>query len=307
MMTFAEKERACEQAFVESGPFWHLYTDGTRMGDIFCGEEDFRLGMTTLAVCAVLCPGAQLVTFELMSNHVHLIMRGDSKDCLEIFSQFKRRLKRLFQQRETVVDWDLFQPGILKIETLKALRNEIVYVNRNAYVAHQKYTPFSYPWGGGCAYFSPVINLLPVKTVREVGIIKVRELTHYRNVTDLAALKFLDDVPFIPSFCCIEIGERMFQNARSYFYSLTRNAEAFSQIASRLKDTVFLTDDEMFVVAARLADGNFSTKLGLLTPDQKIELARNLHFDYNATNQQLRRILKIDLAVLNELFPPVCP
>lgn len=305
MKTFAEKERACEIAFDECGPFWHLYTDGTGMGDIFCSEEDFKLGMTLLAVCAIVSPKTGLITFELMSNHVHWIMRGEREGCLEFFDIYKKRLKRLFTKMGRVVDWDRFQPHILEIETLRALRNEIIYVNRNAYVANYKYTPFSYPWGGGWAYFSPVVNRLPVKSIREVGYNRVRELTHYRDVTDLAALKFIGDVPYIPSFCRVEIGERMFQDPRSYFHMLTRNAEAFSQIASRLKDTVFLTDDEMFVVAARCAAEMFSAKLGMLTPDQRIQLARKLHFDYNATNHQLRRVLKLDISVLNEMFPPM--
>lgn len=305
MLTFADKERACEQAFVENGPFWHLYTDGTMMGDIFCSEEDFKLGMTLLAVCAAVYPQIDLITFELMSNHVHLVMRGESEDCLVFFEIYKRRLKRLYTKMIRVVDWDSFQPQIIEIETLRALRNEIIYVNRNAYVANYKYTPFSYPWGGGWAYFSPVISLLPIKSVLEVGYNRVRTLTHYREVSDLAALKFVGDVPFIPSFCRTDIGERMFQDARSYFHSLTRNAEAFSQIASRLKDIVFLTDDEMFVVAARCSAEMFSNRLNVLNPAQKIQLARKLHFDYNASNQQLRRILKLDISVLDEMFPPV--
>lgn len=305
MKTFAEKERTCEFAFEECRSFWHVYTDGTGMGDIFCCEEDFKMGMTLLAVCAAVCLKTDLITFELMSNHVHLIMRGESDDCLLFFETYKRRLKRLFTKMGRVVDWDCFQSHIIEIETLRALRNEIIYVNRNAYVANYKYTPFSYPWGGGWAYFSPVINLLPIKSVLEVGYNRVRTLTHYREVSDLAALKFVGDVPFIPSFCRIDIGERMFQDARSYFHSLTRNAEAFSQIASRLKDVVFMTDDEMFVVAARCAAEMFSSKLNVLTPDQRIRLARKLHFDYNASNQQLRRVLKLDISVLDEMFPPV--
>ena len=116
---------------------------------------------------------------------------------------------------------------------------------------------------------------------------------------------FVPSVPFIPSFCRVDIGQCMFQDARSYFHALSRNAEAYSQIASRLKDTVFLTDDEMFVVAAKLAETDFSTKLRQLTPDQKISLARKLHYDYNASNGQVRRILSLDLAIVNELFPPV--
>ena len=305
MMSFAEKERACEMEFEAKGPFWHVCTDGNVMTDIFRGEDEFKEGMTVLAVSAVLFKDAELLTFELMNNHVHLIMRGDEGDCMEFFELFKRRLKRLFQRMGRAVDWNKFSAQILRIETLKALRNEIIYVNRNAYVANHNYTPFSYPWGGGCAYFSPVIDLLPVVSVPDMGIRKVRDLTHYRDVDDLASLSFVGDVPFIPSFCRIDIGQSMFRDARSYFHALTKNAEAFSLIASRLKDSVFLTDDEMFVLATTLAEETFSSKLRLLNPEQKIQLARKLHYEYNASNAQLRRLLSLDLTVLNELFPPL--
>ena len=152
-----------------------------------------------------------------------------------------------------------------------------------------------------------MIYQLPVKDIAEIKVSRVRELTHYRDINDLARLKFVGDVPFIPSFCRVDIGQSMFHSARSYFGLLTRNAEAFSQIASRLKDSVFLTDDEMFLVAVKTSEDRFSTKIALLTPEQKIQLARILHFDYNASNNQLRRILKLEMNVLNELFPQVSP
>ena len=133
----------------------------------------------------------------------------------------------------------------------------------------------------------------------------MRELTHSRNEPGLASLKFVDKVPHIPSFCRVDIGESVFQDVRSYFHLSSRNAEAFSQIASRLKDRVFLTDDEMFVVAARYANEMFSQKLNLLSPEQKIHLARKLHFVYNASNQCLRRTLGLEIRVLDELFPRV--
>lgn len=209
MVSYAEKERACEMAFVENGPFWHVYTDGTRMSDIFSTEEDFKLGMTLLAVCAILYPSAELVTFELMNNHIHLIMRGSREACLEFFRQFKLRLRRIFMKTGRVVDWDRFAAEILPIETLKDLRNEIIYVNRNAFVSNPTYTPYNYPWGGGWVYFSPIASLALLKSVPEVGICKVRELTHYRDVYDLMSLKFIGDVPLVNSFCRIDIGERM--------------------------------------------------------------------------------------------------
>ena len=304
MKTYAERERACEEAFDANGPFWHVYTDGGTMVDIFSSEEDKKEGMIALAVCAVLFDKAEIVTFELMNNHVHLIMMGGEEECMEFFLMFKKRLKRWCQRVGKAVDWDQFNAQLIEIETLRSLRNEIIYVNRNAYVANRNYHPFSYRWGGGWAYFSPVIDLLPVLSGMEMGGRKVRNLTHYRDVEDIARLRFCDEIPFIPSFCRIDVGQSMFQDARSYFHALTRNVEAQSQIAERLKDSVYLTDDEMFVVAARCAEETYASKLKMLTASQKIELARKLHYDYNAPNNQLRRVLNLELAVLNELFPP---
>ena len=96
----------------------------------------------------------------------------------------------------------------------------------------------------------------------------------------------------------------MFRDARSYFNSLTRNAEAFSQIASRLKDSIFLTDEELYSVICSYISKEYSVKIpSQLSAQQKIVTARHLHFHYNATNQQLRRMLRLDLSILEELFP----
>ena len=44
-------------------------------------------------------------------------------------------------------------------------------------------------------------------------------------------------------------------------------------------------------------------QLNLLAPEQKITLAKELHYKYNATIQQLRRILNLDINILTQLFP----
>lgn len=304
MWTFAEKERECERLFEKSGSFWHLYTDGRGMEDFLCTEEDFKIAMTALAVAAVLFKKVRIITFELMSNHIHMILNGESDECLELFGRFKARLRRILKTNGRVINWEAFKADILPIETLNALRNEIIYVNRNAFVANPQFTPFSYPWGGGCAFFLPCLNLLPVRSLKEVGFNKARELTHFREIRLIEDLKFLGDVAYIPSFCRTDIGESMFRDARSYFNSLTRNAESFSQIAQRLKDSVFLTDEEMYATAAMYAEKTYGNRqLSLLNPEQKIQMSKELHFKYNASNQQIRRLLKLDIGILNELFP----
>lgn len=304
MNTFTEKEFICERAFDKYGPFWHLYTDGTKMENIFCSREDMISVMTAVAVERTVSEDVMIITFEIMKNHLHFIMAGERDVCLSFFARFKRRLMRIFSSTDKVIDWSNFQASILPIDNLKSLRNEIIYVNRNAFVADPDYTPYSYPWGGGCAYFNELMQHLPVCSIEEFSVSKQRELTRCRDVSKLGRLKYVGDTPYIPSFCRIDIGEMMFRDARSYFHSLTRNAEAFSQIAARLKDVIFLTDDELFSVAVKCAETMFSeSRLTMLRPEQKIQLAKELHFKYNASNQQLRRLLKLDVKILSELFP----
>ena len=303
-LSFSEKERICESIFINNGPYWHVYTDGTRMQNIFCCDEDFKTGMWCLATALHSCKNVQMLTFEIMGNHAHLILAGKREDCIKAFELFEARLKKAFPKRERAIDWSQFKMHILPIESLQALRNEIIYANRNAFVANPAFTPCSYPWGGGCAYFTPWLKFLRTSPLGQLNIAQQRALLHTKNITPFADLKEVHLIPFIPSFCNIALGESMFRDARSYFNSLTRNAEAFSQIAARLKDSIFLTDEELYSVLCSHISKEYSVKSpSELSAQQKIDSARHLHFNYNASNQQLRRMLRMDLAILEELFP----
>lgn len=304
MATFGNREEDCERLFEEFGPFWHVYTDGTRMENVFCQEEDKKMAMGALAVEGKLQKDVMLIAFEIMMNHVHLIMAGKHEDCLSFFTNYRQRLMRAFPPSVRYVDWSRFEASIVPIDSLKSLRNEIIYVHRNAFVVNPDYTPCSYPWGSGWAYFNTMRRHLSIRLLSEFSVLKQREIVRCRDVTDLGSLEFIGTVPYIPSFCRVDIGESMFRNPRSYFYSLTRNAETFSQIALRLKDEIFLTDEEMYAVAVQYSQSMFSmAQLNLLQLEQKIKLAGELRTRYKATHHQLRRILRLDMKVILELFP----
>lgn len=43
-LSFSEKERICESIFINNGPYWHLYTDGTKMQNpSYCGWPKGRM------------------------------------------------------------------------------------------------------------------------------------------------------------------------------------------------------------------------------------------------------------------------
>ncbi|MFA5443635.1 MAG: hypothetical protein WC128_01830 [Bacteroidales bacterium] len=304
--TFFDKENQCEYLFNESVPFWHMFTPGNLTTLLFTNDEEFGFGMNLMGICADRNPMLKIYTFELMNNHLHCILSGDKKCCEDLFNMYQTRLQRYLAITGRVVELSAFKVSLLSIPDLHALRNEIVYVNRNGYLVKPSYTPFSYIWGAGYLYFNPIYEVLPSVTFNSLSIREKRNLCRSRDVAMSDRIRVLNHIILPSSFCYIKEGECFFRDAHHYFNLLSKNYEAYSEIAKRLKDSVFLSDEEMFsaVQSMCLKSHNLSKPV-LLPSAAKIDIAKKMHYDYNASNKQIQRILKIDAGIIESLFPKV--
>jgi REP element-mobilizing transposase RayT len=297
-------DEACEFDFRSKGPYWHVYTPGDLTEIIFTSPEDFIFGMNLMAVCLALFPRLRIVTFTLMNNHIHIILAGSREDSLSFFALYRKRLKRFLAGQGRYPDLSALVPDAYEIPDLQALRNEIVYVNRNGYVVQPEHTPYSYPWSAGVFYFNPLLVRIPSIRLSALSQPEQRRLYHSRLIELPDHYAVTGQMITPSSFCSIQEGEAYYRNAHQYFQLLSRNQEAGSGIAKRLADTAFLTDEELFGVARTLAARDYGIKNpGALSPDAKNALAKKLYFDYKAAPRQIRRLLKMDPAVLEALFP----
>ena len=171
-LTFREREQSCEQTFLHSGQWWHLYTPGKETPVIFACSDDCRYAINLLARCSVECPPVHIAAFEIeiMSDHIHIAASGERDNLLAFFRLFRRRLARYFSNRSTPLP-DSFQPCLIEIADIKSLRNTIVYINRNGYVVDPSFTPFSYPWGTGRYYYNdiPCVDAVSNYSTRELS------------------------------------------------------------------------------------------------------------------------------------------
>lgn len=297
---FARKEEYCEYLFNTRGPFWHICTPGNLQECIFLTESDFRIGVNS----AALTKGpVVLYSSTLMSNHLHDIAAGSRDEVLGFFDRRRRLLQRFVKETGRTVDLSLFNCKVIPIESLKILRNEIVYVHRNGYLAHPSHTPFSYPWSSGRHYFNPGLDAdgvpfekLPYKDKRTLCRGRILPLPNDWIVKDgMVSFK---------SFVDISGGEQFFRDPHQYFNLLSKSYEAYSETAKRLGDQVFLTDEELFSAVAALCRKTFNqTRPSILAPDQKVNVAIEMKKKYNASNGQIRRILHLDPQIVKELFP----
>jgi len=94
----------------------------------------------------------------------------------------------------------------------------------------------------------------------------------------------------------------MFRDSSHYFNALSKNVESNKQIAKEIGESVYYTDDELFSVIVKHSNENYSIPAPSLLPSAaKIELAKLMHNEYNASAKQLQRMLKLPQSVVMSL------
>lgn len=287
--------------FNQKGPFWHLCTPGTHQEILFASPEDYGFGVTSAAVS--LDSSVRIYAMAVMSNHLHDILAGPEEACLAYFKRRKRVLKYYSDASGRKVDWKGFECKLLPVGDVSALRTEIVYVNRNGFLACPDHTPYSYPWSTGMYYFNPVAweGSVPYS---ELPYREKRKLTHSRCQDLPETVRVKDGMVHIPSFVQVREGERWFKDAHQYFNLLSRSREAYGEVAKRLGDEVFLTDSELFDAVCSYCRVQFGqTRPTALSPNDKVSAAVMMKREYHASNGQIRRMLRLDASIVQELFP----
>lgn len=130
MKGYREQELACESVFHNFGEVYHVYT-GEKFEVIFGEDGDFKVGMAVLGICAKLFPHVKILTFQLMSNHIHILASGSEADLRRLFAAFKAMLSRNLSSKDRAVNWDEFEAHFRPVETLNDIRNVVIYINKN--------------------------------------------------------------------------------------------------------------------------------------------------------------------------------
>lgn len=302
MAGFKEKEAKCQSIFEGLGEIYHLWTR-ENFELIFTSEEDFKTGMTIFGFSAALHKEVKVLTFELMSNHIHIAASGTKDALTELFECFKYFLSRYMNHIGRCQDWKQFQMGLRRVETLNDARNVIIYDNRNGYLVNREYTPMSYPWGANRYYFNPDAQRLAKTNTTKIPIKTRRDILRSHAADFLEQIVAFDGYALPLSFCDISTGESLFVDATHYFEKISRSIETNKAIAAEIGESLYYTDNELYIAIAGISSSKFGCPSPKVAPTQaKLELAAIMRYDYNASESQICRILKIEPDLLRSIF-----
>lgn len=299
---FYDREVLCQRHFEKLGKVYHLCTPENHP-IIFRDTEEFARGMSLLAFAQRAVRKVNIITFELMNNHLHIIAAGFVPDIESLFESYVTLLRRCLYLNGDTLDLSGFQMHLHEITSLENLRNAIAYANRNGAVVDRNVCPYTYPWGANKYYFNPEAKARYEFQKRKSTLRDRREVTRSHKYDSVENLFLLDGYVSPMSFCQISDGEHIFRDARHYFTKVSRHIESYDEIARMIGEQIYYTDDDLFSIACTLSFQKFNCRIpSQLKGHDKIELAKILNRDYNAGVKQLQRMLKIEQSLLISIF-----
>ena len=301
--TFTDAERR----FNEARTMYHLSTEPIEDEVVFATDDDY-ITINNLIALTISCSNCVLLAMAIMSNHLHFILEGSREECLLFFEDLKSRLQKVYARRGRGGIVIRMKPGLVFINDLKQLRDEIAYVIRNPFVARFDVNPFTYRWCSGFLYFNPMLKNDGIPAAMLKGR-ALREFIHTREeITIPDTIMVKDGVALQNSFIDYKGVESFFDNARQFVMWVLKNVEGQVETAARHGELPHLNDDEMLRLSLSICKNTFKVERPkLLSEEDKKRLALKLKNDYSASNGQIARCANLSLQTVNSLFPLSAP
>ena len=280
-----------------SEKFWLVTTEHLKDGLWFQDEEDFKTGMSYVAVTNILS-GVGVMAFVLMSNHVHFVLGGSEDEAQFFINHFKRFYSRYFHFKYSSTE--LLRNNSINLRELNigdgSFEKAVAYVHMNPVAANICSHPIGYPWGTGTLFFSG--SSIAGKRVDAFSKRSLYKITHSK-------------VAFPPEYI---VDERGFVSPVSYVqknfvesvFRSPNRMNFFLKNSSKAKNNAILPtfkDQSALAGMYDLCNSLFrKSSICDLTQEQKAELLKQMRYRFSADPKQLSRITGLSQDSVMELL-----
>ena len=276
--------------------FWLITTEHLENRLWFKDDEDFRAGMNYVAVLAVSLDG-DMLAYNLMSNHVHFVLRSTWKEARRFIEEFKKLYSQYYSKKYK--SRELLRRNGIDIRPLnepESAERGIAYTLMNPVAANICITPSGYPWGSGACYF----NLSPAKGTpadKFSGRALIRMLHSKRPVP--ATLLFDENGCVVPSsFINVKLVESIFRSAKRMDYFLKSSSKARIE-----KGLPAFRDQSILSVIPDLCKSIFQkNRLEDLSKEELGKLLKEIRYRFSAEPKQIARVTCLPYETVSSLL-----
>ncbi|MBP3202411.1 MAG: hypothetical protein J6M31_02265 [Bacteroidales bacterium] len=276
-----DRRRKQREQYLQFGKgYYHLCFDHLDGGLMFNTDEAYRVAMCSVALITLKFP-VKIYAFELMPNHLHIILSGTGEACCKAFSYLKRRIsEQLLKEGYGALPAQL---GFLlvPIQDRKQMQDLILYLLRNPY--EKGYCmPGGHRWGSGYLLFNDLAVCLEGE---KAGEMSAREL--YRSIHSTVKLPsewvIHPQLGILPaSYVCLEKVRQLFPSVKDLFTRAVKDYETFVRISDSVGEVIEFSDKEVKdIVYSESAVMYPGKMLKELFKEEKLQLAVSLNRKYH--------------------------
>ena len=279
---------------------WLITTDHLTDRIWFRDEEDFKVGMNLVAILACSFP-VEILSFTLMSNHVHFVLAGSYEQVERFIIEFKRRYAQHVRKKYGVKEF--LRGNGTDIRPLDGTEESqewgIAYVQMNCVAANICLSPTNYPWGTGNAFF---------KVARAQG----RRLDSFSGRARMRLLHSEQKLPpdlivgeegyILPeSYVNVERVEAIFRTPKRMNYFLQNSSKAKRRLAMAESPSF---SDQLVLSAIHDLCNSLFRKSSLETMDwkERTELIKQLRYRFSADPRQLARVTGLSYETVSAML-----
>ena len=274
----------------EAVEIWLVTTDHLEDGLWFPEESDFIAGMNLVAALAADLP-VFVLSFILMSNHVHFVLLATRAEAERFINEYKRRHSK-YLNKKYGIEKMLKDNGVdIRLITFEdeAPERAIAYVQMNAVAANICIHSTQYPWGSGNVFFNPSQE----KGTRLGSLSGRARIRLLHSKTLMPGHWLLGDGGYIlpASYVRIDFVENVFRTAKRMDYFLRTSSKARQRLESAENSQPSFRDQLVLAALPDLCRTLFQKEsFAELNEPQMSEILRQLRFRFSANVHQLARV-----------------
>ena len=286
------------QAQLNMRKIWLVSTDHLEDELWFRDLEDFRVGMNFVAVEAAAQPNVNILTFILMSNHVHFLMKAELQDVENFMQQYKHRYS-IYVRKKWGIKKFLRRNG-LDIREIpyydESVERAFAYVQMNCVVANICSHPCQYPWGTGDTFFSPE-RPMTEKRIRDLSY-RERERLLHTNCSSLPKDWRISVEGYIlpKEYVDVQDVERILRDASRMNYFFRTSSKARKKLEAD-KNLPAFRDQIILSALPDLCRSLFHKEsFSELLVKEKAEFMRQIRFRFSSDVSQIARVCGVSYA-----------